>query len=100
MGYGKNLQGSMKLVSDEGRIQLPFFAKEVNIVTAGKAELTILLDGNPISSEYAGMDVLSGKLQVEEPGLYNIITSEEATSHTLEIQVSESGFEMYTFTFG
>ena len=78
----------------------PFFAKEVNIVTAGKAELTILLDGNPISSEYAGMDVLSGKLQVEEPGLYNIITSEEATSHTLEIQVSESGFEMYTFTFG
>ncbi len=99
-GVWKNLQGSMKLVSDEGRIQLPYFAKEVNIVTAGKAELSILLDGNPISSEYAGMDVSSGKIQVEEPRLYNIVTSDEAASHTLEIQVSESGFEMYTFTFG
>ena len=99
-GVWKNLQGSMKLVSDEGRIQLPYFAKEVNIVTAGKAELTILLDGNPISSEYAGMDVSSGKIQVEEAGLYNIVTSEQAASHILEIKVSESGFEMYTFTFG
>jgi thiol-disulfide isomerase/thioredoxin len=99
-GVWKNLQGSMKLVSDEGRIQLPYFAKEVNIVTAGKAELTILLDGNPIRSQYAGMDVSSGKIQVEEPRLYNVVTSEEASSHTLEIQVSESGFEIYTFTFG
>ncbi len=43
---------------------------------------------------------IEGKKQVEEPGLYNIITSEEAETHTLEIQVLESGFEMYTFTFG
>ncbi len=99
-GVWKNLQGSMKLVSDEGRIQLPYFAKEINIVTAGKAELIILLDGNPISSQYAGMDVSSGKIQVEEPRLYNIVTSKEAASHTLEIQVSKSGFEIYTFTFG
>jgi len=99
-GVWKNLQGSMKLVSDEGIIELPYFAKEVNIVTAGKAELIILLDGNPISPEYAGMDVSSGKIQVEEPRLYNIVTSKEATSHTLEIQVPEPGFEIYTFTFG
>jgi hypothetical protein len=32
--------------------------------------------------------------------LYNIVTSEEAASHTLEIQVPEPGFEIYTFTFG
>ena len=90
----------MKLVSEEGRILLPYFAKEVNIVTKGKAELTILLDGNLISPEVAGMDVTLGKIQVVEPRLYNIVTSEEAESHTLEIQVPESGFEIYTFTFG
>jgi thiol-disulfide isomerase/thioredoxin len=99
-GIWKNLQGSMQLVSDEGRIQLPYFAKEVNIVTAGKGDLTILLDGSPIDTEYAGMNVSEGKLQVKEPGLYNIIISDEAASHTLEILVSNPGFEIYTFTFG
>ena len=90
----------MQLVSDEGRIQLPYFAKEVNIVTAGKGDLTILLDGNPISTEYAGGDISDGKIQVKDPGLYNIVTSDEAASHTLEILVSNPGFEIYTFTFG
>jgi len=99
-GTWKNLQGSMQLVSDEGRIQLPYFAKEVNIVTAGKGDLIILLDGKPITTEYAGMDVLDGKILVEEPGLYNIVTSNEAASHTLEILVSNPEFEIYTFTFG
>jgi hypothetical protein len=99
-GIWKNLQGSMQLVSDEGRIQLPYFAKEVNIVTAGKGDLTILLDGNPISIEYAGADISEGKIKVEEDGLYNIVASDEAASHTLEILVSNPGFEIYTFTFG
>lgn len=99
-GIWKNLQGSMQLVSDEGRIQLPYFAKEVNIVTAGKGDLTILLDGNPISPEYSGIDISEGKVLVKEPGLYNIITSDDAASHTLEIIIANPGFEIYTFTFG
>jgi len=90
----------MQLVSDEGRIQLPYFAKEVNIVTAGKGDITILLDGNPISTEYSGRDVSEGKILVEEPGLYNIVTSDTAASHTLELIISNPGFEIYTFTFG
>ena len=99
-GTWENLKGSMKLVSDEGKIRLPYFAKEVNIVTADKGDLTILLDGSPIGDEYAGKDVSEGKVLVEEPGLYNIISADEAASHTLEIQVSNPGFEIYTFTFG
>ena len=99
-GTWKNLQGSMQLVSDEGRVQLPYFAKEVNIVTAGKGVLTILLDGKPITSEYAGSDVIDSVIQADGPGLYNIVTSEEAASHTLEIIVPNPGFEIYTFTFG
>lgn len=100
IGIWKNLQGSMQLISDEGRIQLPYFAKEVNIVTSGKGDITILLDGNPISSESSGMDVSEGKIHVENPGLYNIIASDKAASHTLELIISNPGFEIYTFTFG
>lgn len=99
-GIWTNLQGSMKLVSEDGRIILPYFAKEVNIVTSGKGELSILLDGKPIGTEYAGSDVMEGKLLANEPGLYNIVSSDKAAAHTLTILTSSPGFEIYTFTFG
>lgn len=100
-GTWKNLEGSMKLVSDSGRIKLSYFAKEVNIVTANKGDLTILLDGNKILQNYAGKDVnRGGKLYTSEPKLYNIVNSDNAEGHTLEIIVNSSGFEIYTFTFG
>lgn len=99
-GTWKNLKGSMKLVSEEGRIKLPFFAKEVNIVASNNAVLDIFLDGKPISSEYAGTDVVSGEIQTQEDGLYNIIKTKEASSHVLEIIITDPGFEVYTLTFG
>ena len=99
-GTWKSLIGSMELVSETGSIKLPYHAKEVNIVTAKEAEITILIDGMPLTSEYEGNDVTSGKITVTEPGLYNIISSEEAGTHLLELIISNPGFEIYTFTFG
>ncbi len=99
-GTWKNLEGSMQLVSDSGSIKLPYHAKEVNIVTANKAELSILIDGMSIDIEDSGKDVISGKVLLSEPGLYNIVNSENASSHLLEIKVNDPGFEIYTFTFG
>ena len=99
-GTWKNLIGSMELVSETGSIKLPYHAKEVNIVTAKEAEITILIDGMPLTSEYEGNDVTSGKITVTEPRLYNIISSEEAGTHLLELIISNPGFEIYTFTFG
>jgi thiol-disulfide isomerase/thioredoxin len=99
-GTWKNLEGSMKLVSEEGIIKLPYYAKEVNIVAANEANLRILIDGEPITSKYAGSDVISGKVHIAEAGLYNIIKSDEAARHILEISVSDPGFEIYTLTFG
>ncbi len=99
-GTWKNLIGSMELVSETGSIKLPYHAKEVNIVTAKEAEITILIDGMPLTSEYEGIDVTSGKITVTEPRLYNIISSEEAGTHLLELIISNPGFEIYTFTFG
>lgn len=99
-GMWENLEGSMKLVSDKGTIVLPYHAKEVNIVTANKAELEIFLDGKQITDTYSGKDVVSGVVTTSEAGLYNIVNSESPASHILKITISEPGFEIYTFTFG
>jgi thiol-disulfide isomerase/thioredoxin len=100
-GTWTNLEGSMRLVSDSGRIVLPYSGKQVNIVTEGETNLEILLDGKPISSESAGDDVdTKGQVHTHYSGLYNIIKTDESEQHTLEIIVNDSEFEIFTFTFG
>ena len=98
-GQWQNFEDRMKLVSENGKIALPYFAKSVNIVAAGQSELQILLDGNPIRPEDAGTDVQGGLVHVSDERLYNIISTKEAASHTLTI-IAKPGFEIYTFTFG
>ena len=100
-GVWKNHKDSMELISDTGTIKLLYNAKEVNIVTENVAELEIFLEDNPIDSTYSGIDIVSGnKLIVSEPNIYNIISSEESATHTMEIKVQGKGFKIFTFTFG
>jgi thiol-disulfide isomerase/thioredoxin len=100
-GTWSNLEGSMRLVSDSGRIVLPYSGKEVNIVTEGETNLKILLDEKPISSESAGKDVdAKGQVHTHYADLYNIIKTNKPEQHTLEIIVNDPGFEIFTFTFG
>ncbi|WP_042686389.1 redoxin family protein [Candidatus Nitrosotenuis chungbukensis] len=99
-GVWKNVSDRMILVSDSGIIKLPYFAKEVNIVASGESELAILLDGKQVSQEDSGGDTEDGKVRTSESRLYNLVKTKEPGRHTLEIQVSGPGFEIYTFTFG
>jgi thiol-disulfide isomerase/thioredoxin len=99
-GKWRNLEDRMILTSDTGRIILPYFAKQVNIVAAGEGTLTILIDGKIIDSAIAGSDVTDGIVHISKPTLYNLVNSEYASSKTIEIQVDGPGFEIYTFTFG
>ena len=100
-GDWKNHNDSMELTSEVGTIKLLYNAKEVNIVTENNAELEILLDGDPIPTEYAGKDITSvNTLRVTEAGLYNIISNETSSSHVMEIKVTGEGFQIFTFTFG
>ena len=98
-GQWHNFDDRMKLVSENGKIVLPYFAKSVNIVAAGQTELQILLDGNPITPEDAGTDMQGELVHISDERLYNIISTREAASHTLTI-IAKPGFEIYTFTFG
>ncbi len=101
IGDWTNYDGSMELVSETGTIKLSYNAKEVNIVTENNAELEILLDGEPLPSEYFGIDITDNNvLQVNEPGLYNIVNSNTSSSHLMEINVKGKGFQIFTFTFG
>lgn len=89
IGTWRNTPDSMKLESDTGIIKLSYTAKQVNIVTANRADIDIFLDGKPLPT-----------LSVSEPGLYNIINDDESSSHLLELYISGKDFEIFTFTFG
>ena len=100
-GTWLNKESSMELVSDSGTILLPYKGKEVNIVTAGEANLQIMIDGNIIPTNIAGKDVgAQGRVHVTNPGLYNIVNTNYSEEHTIEIMVNDKGFEIFTFTFG
>lgn len=98
-GQWQNFGDRMKLVSENGKIILPYFARSVNIVATNGSELKILLDGNPVSPENAGADVQDGVAHISGDRLYNLISSPDAGAHTLTI-IPKPGFEIYTFTFG
>lgn len=98
-GQWQNLPDSIRLVSQNGKIVLPYYAKDVHIVAANKADLQLLLDGNPITASNAGADVQNGIVHISENRLYNIVSTSPA-NHTVEIIVNSPGFEIYTFTFG
>jgi len=100
-GTWTNLKGSMKLISDSGIILLPYSGKELNIVTSGKSDLKIYIDGLLIESSIAGTDVeTNGIVHVDESRLYNIVQTETSEEHTIQIIVNTPGFEIFTFTFG
>ena len=100
-GTWKNLDDRMILLSDSGKIILPYFAKQVNIVAAGESELQVFLDGRKISQQDLGEDVsLEGKVITKESTLYNLVETSESSAHILELQINKPGFEIYTFTFG
>lgn len=100
-GTWTNLSGSMKLVSENGSILLPYSGKQVNIVTDNESDLEIYIDGNLIDPSIAGDDVgTQGRVHTHHPGLYNIVNSEISENHVLQILVNTPEFEIFTFTFG
>ncbi|HEV2193459.1 MAG TPA: redoxin family protein [Nitrosopumilaceae archaeon] len=98
-GKWQNLPDSMKLVSDNGKIVLSYFAKSVHIVAANNSTLQISLDRNPIRPVDSGDDVQNATVHISENRLYNIVSTSQAGSHTLTI-AAKPDFQIYTFTFG
>ena len=94
VGDWYNGKDGMKLVSEGGGILLPYYAREVNIVASNPASLTIRIDGNIISPEHAGSDMVD-IVEVNDARLYNIIDSPVAGVHYVEIVTEGTGFEIF-----
>lgn len=99
-GSWQNLQDSMQCASDDCKIVLQYYARDVNIVAAGPGvNVQVLLDGKPAGPSDAGQDTHDGVVHVSENRLYNVISSEQAGPHTVTL-IAKPGFQMFTFTFG
>ncbi len=102
-GEWKNNADSMELVGKDGKIILDYSAKSINIVAGGEGEITVMefRKDNQTSNPYSGNDLDSeGKLTIDGQRLYNIGSHQDYGNHQIAIDVSGTGFRIYTFTFG
>ena len=105
------LQGSWNIgsqyiqsMSNTGSIEIHFNATNVYMV-AGTAnntpiQVTVLLNGKPISTANSGADVHNGVLTLQAQTLYKVVSLPQAGSGTVTLQIQGSGAQLYTFTFG
>ena len=103
-GTWKNTGDYMELVSDTGKVILPYHARSVNIVAGNTGTLALDVDGRNVTSEESGEDVfLDGdvtRVLIEDQTLYNVINDSDYFQKTLTITADGKGFRIYTFTFG
>ena len=79
------------LTSDSGSIVLSFNAAKVHLVAGSSAgaELVVRIDGGAPQ-----------RLHVDRPRLYTLFDSGDYREHTLQIDISGKGFDVYSATFG
>lgn len=68
---------------------------------AESGQVKILLDGQPITTDYAGNDVKEGNVVVDTDRLYNLVhNTKDNDTHVLTIQFVTTGIKAFAFTFG
>ena len=104
-GLWKSNPDNLELIGDSGLIVLNFKGKEVNIVADSLKDplgMEVFIDGNYISEEHAGSDVVfeNGRafILVDNPQLYNVVNGQYG-NHILTLK-SQNGFIFNAFTFG
>jgi glutathione peroxidase-family protein len=94
----------VELRKGTGKIVLPFTAGEVNLVMqpgpSGRAAVTVLLDGKPIS-EVRGVDVgTDGVARFDRSGMIRLVAGASRGRHVLTLVTSDPGVRAFAFTFG
>ena len=82
---------NVQLVGDSGQINLKFHSGKIYMVASSSkpATLTITVDGK-----------LQPSVTVQASKLYTLFDSEDYSDHLIEININQSGFQGFTFTFG
>ncbi|MCB9805783.1 redoxin family protein [Candidatus Nomurabacteria bacterium] len=102
------LQGQWKLESEEailesetGSIFIRFSSNKVNLVAGGDSSAQIYLDGQLISKESSGKEVIDSKVSFTNHDLYNLVDLQgNYGEHLLEIRLIDGEFQGFAFTFG
>ena len=74
------------------RLILDYMAVDVNLImhppTSGETGLLrVLLDGEPVSGEAAGADVVDGVVKVDRPQMYRLVRGVDAAAHELVLEI-------------
>ena len=102
-GQWKNNPDNMELQSNTGHIILTYNARAVNIVAGGHGQQGIVAEdgATQILNNSLGKDLTpNGKFVLDGQRLYNLALHNNYGSHSIIINVSGKGFQLYTFTFG
>lgn len=102
-GLWKNNPDNMELQSNTGHIVLTYNARAVNIVAGGHGQQGIVTEdgATKILNNSLGKDLTpDGKFVLDGQRLYNLALYNNYGSHSIIINVSGKGFQLYTFTFG
>jgi thiol-disulfide isomerase/thioredoxin len=102
-GLWKNNPDNMELQSNSGHIVLTYNARAVNIVAGGHGQQGIVTEdgATKILNNSLGKDLTQdGKFVLDGQRLYNLALYNNYGSHSIIINVSGKGFQLYTFTFG
>lgn len=102
-GLWKNNPDNMELQSNTGHIVLTYNARAVNIVAGGHGQQGIITEdgATKILNNSLGKDLTQdGKFVLDGQRLYNLALYNNYGSHSIIINVSGKGFQLYTFTFG
>jgi thiol-disulfide isomerase/thioredoxin len=102
-GQWKNNPDNVELESNTGRIILTYYAKDVNIVAGGHGQQGSVTENGAekISKNALGKDLTpDGKFVLDGQRLYNLALHNDYGSHSIIINITGKGFQLYTFTFG
>jgi thiol-disulfide isomerase/thioredoxin len=102
-GQWKNNPDNVELESNTGRIILTYYAKDVNIVAGGHGQQGSVTENGAekISNNALGKDLTpDGKFVLDGQRLYNLALHNDYGSHSIIINITGKGFQLYTFTFG
>lgn len=103
---GKWTIGSEYAMPEKGsKLLLNFDAENVFLVMRPKEKnnsgnISLKLNGKPISKPAQGKDVDEGIVQITKDKLYNLIRFEKAQKAQLEIEFLDNNIQAFAFTFG
>ena len=105
----ESLVHARETVDYEDHIALTFFATSVNGVMApvgaDSFRLRVELDGEPITPDNAGPDVMFADdgesfIIVDGARMYRIVDQQEFSGHELRLSSNSTAFSLFAFTFG